>query len=148
MQAPAPFISRHILAAGLTLCAPFPLICQSRQSEPPVARSVPRADTLHGDVRTDSYFWLRDDRRSAPEVIAYLNAENRYTKAVMRHTEPLQRRIYQEMVGRIKETTRERLVIAVDASIPLTTQEREQWGNPSDPRVGAFVVDQVQTSRP
>jgi oligopeptidase B len=69
---------------------------------PPVARVEPRVHTLHGETRSDDYFWLRD--RSDPEVIAYLEAENRYTGAVMRHTEALQEQLYQEMRGRIKET--------------------------------------------
>jgi oligopeptidase B len=69
---------------------------------PPVARVECRAHTLHGETRIDEYFWLRD--RSDPEVIAYLEAENRYTGAVMRHTEALQEQLYQEMRGRIKET--------------------------------------------
>jgi oligopeptidase B len=36
--------------------------------------------------------------------MAYLEAENRYTGAVMRHTEGLQEWLYEEMRGRIKET--------------------------------------------
>ncbi|HEV7366838.1 MAG TPA: S9 family peptidase [Gemmatimonadales bacterium] len=69
---------------------------------PPVARVVPRVETLHGETRVDDYFWLRD--RSNPEVLDYLNAENRYTRAVMQHTEGLQELLFQEMRGRIKET--------------------------------------------
>jgi oligopeptidase B len=72
------------------------------ESVPPVARVERRVHTLHGETRIDDYFWLRD--RSDPEVIAYLEAENRYTGAVMRHTEALQEQLYQEMRGRIKET--------------------------------------------
>jgi oligopeptidase B len=68
----------------------------------PVARVVPRVETVHGETRIDDYFWLRD--RSDPEVLAYLDAENRYTRAVMQHTEPLQEQLFQEMRGRIKET--------------------------------------------
>ena len=49
--------------------------------EPPKARCVPRALTIHGDTRVDEYFWLRN--REDPEVLAYLEAENRYTEAVM-----------------------------------------------------------------
>ena len=79
-------------------------LAQSRDDHPPVARTIPRADTLHGEVRIDPYFWLRDDRRSAPEVLGYLEAENRYTEASMRHTDQLQKTLYREMVGRIKET--------------------------------------------
>jgi oligopeptidase B len=70
--------------------------------DPPVARVERRVHTLHGESRVDDYFWLRD--RNDPEVIAYLEAENRYTRAVMQHTETLQEQLYQEMRGRIKET--------------------------------------------
>ena len=69
---------------------------------PPVARVVPRVETVHGELRVDDYFWLRD--RRDPAVVAYLEAENRYTGWVMRHTEGLQEQLYQEMRGRIKET--------------------------------------------
>jgi oligopeptidase B len=70
--------------------------------EPPRARSVPRELTIHGDTRVDEYFWLRN--REDPEVLAYLEAENRYTDAVMHCTEALQERLFAEMRGRIKET--------------------------------------------
>jgi oligopeptidase B len=69
---------------------------------PPVARVIPKIDTIHGDVLEDDYFWLRE--RANPEVMAYLEAENAYTAAGMRHTEALQERLYQEMLGRLKET--------------------------------------------
>jgi oligopeptidase B len=68
----------------------------------PRAAVIPVADTLHGDVRIDDYAWLED--RSDPEVIAYLEAENAYTEAMMEHTEALQESLFQEIVGRIKET--------------------------------------------
>jgi oligopeptidase B len=70
--------------------------------EPPVARAVARSSTVHGETRVDEYFWLRN--REDPEVLAYLEAENAYTAAVMRPTEPLQERLFAEMRGRIKET--------------------------------------------
>jgi len=70
--------------------------------EPPVARAVARSSTIHGETRVDEYFWLRN--REDPEVLAYLEAENAYTAAVMRPTEPLQERLFLEMRGRIKET--------------------------------------------
>jgi len=69
---------------------------------PPVARVVPRTDTLHGDVRTDNYFWLRD--RANPEVVSYLEAENRYADTAMAGTRPLQERLYQEILGRLRQT--------------------------------------------
>ena len=57
---------------------------------------------MHGHTRVDNYFWLRE--RDNPEVISYLDAENRYTEAMMAHTQPLQEELYAEMVGRIQET--------------------------------------------
>lgn len=67
-----------------------------------MARRVPHRETVHGDARVDEYFWLRD--RNDPEVISYLEAENRYAARTMRHTEHLQEQLYLEMRSRIKET--------------------------------------------
>jgi len=69
---------------------------------PPVAKIIPKTDTVNGYVRTDNYFWLRN--RENPEVISYLEAENKYTEAVMKHTEQFQEKLYKEMLSRIKET--------------------------------------------
>jgi len=69
--------------------------------EPPVATLTPHELELHGDVRVDNYYWLKD--REDPAVIAYLEAENEYTEAVMAHTEGLQEELYQEIIGRIKQ---------------------------------------------
>ena len=81
--------------------------------KPPIAKIEPSSVTLHGDVRTDLYAWLRD--RANPEVIAYLEAENAYTAAMMHHTEPLQEALYTEMLGRIKED---------DTEVPV---RRDDW---------------------
>ena len=69
---------------------------------PPVAKKVAKITELHGHQLVDNYFWLRDKKN--PEVRAYLEAENSYTDAVMKPTEPLQRKLYDEMLSRIKET--------------------------------------------
>lgn len=50
---------------------------------PPVAKKVPQELVEHGDARVDNYYWLRDDSRSDPDVLAHLCAENDYTAAVM-----------------------------------------------------------------
>ena len=68
---------------------------------PPVANKVPKVDTLHGDIRQDDYFWLRE--KDNPEVTAYLRAENAYTAEVMKPTETFQEALYQELLARIKE---------------------------------------------
>ena len=70
--------------------------------EPPRAEKREKTLAIHGDRRIDEYHWLRD--QNDPEVIRYLEAENVHTLAQMAHTEPLQRELYDEMVGRIKET--------------------------------------------
>jgi oligopeptidase B len=69
--------------------------------EPPAATVTPQELEIHGDVRVDNYYWLKD--RENPAVIAYLEAENEYTEAVMAHTKGLQEDLYQEIVGRIKQ---------------------------------------------
>src|SRR5579863_3508111 len=69
---------------------------------PPVAKKVPHVSEVNGHQMVDNYFWLRD--KPNPEVRAYLEAENAYTDAVMKPTEPFQKKLYDEMLGRIKET--------------------------------------------
>jgi oligopeptidase B len=71
-------------------------------ARPPITKKVPRSETRHGDTRVDDYYWLRDKKN--PEVIAYLEAENAYTDAVMKPTQALQETLYKEMLGRIKQT--------------------------------------------
>ena len=69
---------------------------------PPVAKKVPKTFTMHGDERIDEYGWLRD--KKSADTIAYLEAENAYAAAVMKPTEELQKQLYDEMLGRIKQT--------------------------------------------
>jgi|HubBroStandDraft_5_1064220.scaffolds.fasta_scaffold00801_4 oligopeptidase B len=69
---------------------------------PPVAKKVPKTTEVNGRTLVDNYFWLRDKKN--PEVRAYLEAENAYTDAVMKPTEAFQKRLYDEMLSRIKET--------------------------------------------
>jgi oligopeptidase B len=69
--------------------------------DPPRAAKRPIELELHGDVRVDNYYWLRE--RDNPEVIAYLEAENDYTEAVMAGAADLQEKLYEEIVGRIKQ---------------------------------------------
>jgi oligopeptidase B len=69
---------------------------------PPVAASHPTVLTVHGDSRSDEWYWLRE--RENPEVVAHLEAENAYTKQALAHTDALQNQLYNEIVGRILET--------------------------------------------
>src|SRR4051812_36416452 len=74
-------------------------------TQPPVAKQVPHETTLHGDTLHDPYFWLRE--KDNPEILAYLKAENAYADAMLKPTEPLRGRLYDEMVARIKEDDQE-----------------------------------------
>ena len=69
---------------------------------PPVAKKVPHVTEVNGHKMVDDYFWLRD--KPNPEVRAYLEAENAYTEAVMKSTEAFQKRLYDELLSRVKET--------------------------------------------
>src|SRR5438067_11757136 len=82
----------------------------------PVTTTKPKVDTLNGEVRTDNYVWIRE--KTNPDVIAYLNAENAYTEAKMKHTEALQQKLYDEMLSRIKEN---------DASVPYRDHGYLYW---------------------
>ena len=73
----------------------------SISAQPPIATKKQNRLTAHGDTRIDNYYWL--NQREDPEVLAYLEAENQYTKAVMQHTEALQDKLFNEMKSRIKE---------------------------------------------
>src|SRR4029078_7323262 len=69
---------------------------------PPVAAKKAKASTLHGENRTDNYYWIRD--KTNPEVMNYLKAENAYADQMLSHTKPFQEKLYNEMLSRIKET--------------------------------------------
>ena len=69
---------------------------------PPVAKKAPKTTEVNGHKLVDNYYWLRDKKN--PQVKAYLEAENKYTDAVMKPTEGLQKKLYGEMLSRIKET--------------------------------------------
>jgi oligopeptidase B len=81
----------------------------------PVAAVKPHTvESPNGD-RVDDYYWLRDDTRSKTDVLAYLEAENKYKDSVLAPLKPLHERLYKEMVGRIKQD---------DASVPY---RRNGW---------------------
>lgn len=85
-----------------------PAKAMSQLLPPPVAARRPVTVTRHGETLVDDYAWLRD--REDPEVTAYLEAENAYAEAGLAPTRDLQGQLYDEMLGRIKET---------DLSVPV-----------------------------
>jgi oligopeptidase B len=74
----------------------------------PVAEKIPHEIF---DKRIDNYFWMRlsDQQKSdtndvqTKKVLDYLNKENIYSKAVLKKSESLQKKVYDEIVGRIKK---------------------------------------------
>ena len=97
-------IMRHVQVGGLVVGSVIGLTGADTGSlpSPPVAKKVPHVTEVNGRKMEDNYFWLRE--KPNPEVRAYLEAENAYTDAVMKPTETFQKKLYGEMLGRIKET--------------------------------------------
>ena len=73
----------------------------SKNISPPVANKIKKELSIHGHTWIDNYFWM--NQRENPEVIAYLEAENDYTKKMLEHTGGFQQDLFDEIVGRIKQ---------------------------------------------
>lgn len=106
---------RRLVRQAAALGVGLPALGMLRQ-RPAVAAETPTAPdapirpqiyALPGGLGVDPYSWLENP--DDPEVIAYLDAENAYTEAVMAPTADLQEALYQELTGRIKQT---------DATVP------------------------------
>src|SRR5215475_14875777 len=80
----------------------------------PVADPRRTTTTLHGHTLVDDYGWLRD--KECSDTIAYLEAENAYTAAVLEPTQEIQQKLYGEMLSHIKET---------DVSVPF--RDGDYW---------------------
>jgi len=108
VKSPVPFLVATLMTASVHAAPAL---------TPPDAEKHPHAVTTpFGATRNDDYYWLRDDKREAPAMLSYLNAENAYTDQVMAPLKPLQDSLYKEIVGRIKQD---------DASVPA--RERGYW---------------------
>ena len=79
----------------------------------PTAEKIPQELTANGNTRVDNYYWMKltDEQKNAEQkdqqttnVINYLTSENEYLKSKMQHTEALQEKLYNEIIGRIKQT--------------------------------------------
>ena len=89
----------------------------STMADEPIARRVPHEIRApHGHVRTDPYFWMRE--RDSPEVRKYLEAENAYHKTEMADTVALQKTLFEEIKGRIKQD---------DSSVPYRYRNYEYY---------------------
>ena len=82
----------------------------------PIAEQRPRDVVSPHGTRSDEYFWLRDDERADARVLEHLAAENAYRQTVLEHLQPLEGRLYDEILGRIRQD---------DASVPY--RDRGHW---------------------
>jgi oligopeptidase B len=69
----------------------------------PIAKQIPHELTAHGHTRNDPYYWMRDDDRDDPEVLAHLRAENEYADAVLAPLADFREALFQEIVARIPQ---------------------------------------------
>ena len=84
---------------------------------PPDAAKKPHVvKAPHGAERQDEYYWLRDDKRENADMLGYLKAENAYADTLLAPLKPVQDKLYEEIVARIKQD---------DASVPY--RERGWW---------------------
>lgn len=93
---------RRALIVSLATTA-VPALAQDAPKPPVAAKKPHQVKAPFGASREDEYYWLRDDTRKNPEMLAYLKAENAYADAVMAPTKPVQEALYKEIVGRIKQ---------------------------------------------
>jgi oligopeptidase B len=71
---------------------------------PPIAARKAHAVASKHGTRDDPYFWLRDDKRRNKDVIAYLEAENRYAAAMLAPAQKLEDQLVAEIRARVDET--------------------------------------------
>jgi oligopeptidase B len=105
----------HLLAivaafATTTIARANDMTATPDTSKPPIAATrAHEVKAPFGAVRQDEYYWLRDDTRKNPGMLAYLAAENRYADAQLASSKALNETLYKEITGRIKQD---------DASVP------------------------------
>jgi oligopeptidase B len=89
---------------------PSPPTAPATADGAPVAEKRPHDVVSPFGTRNDPYYWLRDDTRKDPDVLAWLNAENAYRERAMRETLRLQETLFDEMKQRLQDD---------DTSVPV-----------------------------
>ncbi|NDD74848.1 MAG: S9 family peptidase [Gammaproteobacteria bacterium] len=102
-----------LLGAAMSVATAAP---PTAPESPPVAAQKPHAVPSPFGAREDPWYWLRDDQRKDPQMLAYLEAENAWHAKLMAPLAPLQQKLYDEIVGRLKQD---------DASVPV--RHRGYW---------------------
>lgn len=94
-----------VLCVGIIITIGNVVIVAQNDMKPPVAKKEPKVLKIHGYEIIDNYSWLRDrNEKKNPEIIEYLNAENKYTESFMNPHKNLVETLYKEMLGRVKQT--------------------------------------------
>lgn len=106
----------HALLLALALAMTAPTHAADTPTPPDVAKKPHVVLAPFGAERQDEYYWLRDDTRKDPAMLAYLQAENAYADVLLAPSKPVQDAMYGEIVARIKQD---------DASVPF--RERGWW---------------------
>ena len=92
----------RILGYGVAMLTSLHLMA-AMPSSAPVAPVKPYIVKSENGDRQDPYYWLRDDKRQAPDVLAYLNAENQYYQQYADQYKSLSKSLADEIIGRIKQ---------------------------------------------
>lgn len=98
------------VTATMLVSLAVPVFAQGAGPRGPVAAKKPYQVTSPNGTREDEYYWLRDDSRKRPDMLAYLAAENAYADAQLAALKPLQTKLYEEAVAHIKQD---------DSSVPF-----------------------------
>jgi len=107
-------LSFHIRLIGfiivaITSCKPS---VEKKTQPEPIAEKIPFVIMEHEHKRIDLYYWMRlsEEQKAAEQkdeqtekVFQYLEKENAYLKGHLQHTEALQKKLYSEIIGRIKQ---------------------------------------------
>ncbi len=93
--------TKLLMLSMLAATLPFGLV--HAEVKPPVAaKKEYLVKSPHGD-RNDPYYWLRDDSRQSPDMLAHLKAENAYYQAMSAPYAALTEKLAGEIIGRIKQ---------------------------------------------
>jgi oligopeptidase B len=96
-------ISPLLLAVCLVITATTATVAAASGPTPPRAEQRPFTVISPFGKREDPWYWLRDDKRTDKDMLAYLEAENAYMAAVMAPQRAAQEKLYNEIIGRLKQ---------------------------------------------
>lgn len=107
---------------------------------PPLAKKEEKILEEHGNRRIDDYYWLSNPKDSA--VMALLDTENAYSSKMLKHTEGLQNKLFEEINNRQDDQSEELPTkqngywhyrrFEPNQSFPLICRKKEKWDAPEE----------------